>query len=52
MAELIAGLIDVFADAPMTGSPLAAVQDQRSLQSPELRGRAKTCPEMLVEALP
>jgi PhzF family phenazine biosynthesis protein len=37
MAELIAGLIDVFADAPLTGNPLAVVQDADALNDEQMR---------------
>jgi len=37
MAEFIAGLIDVFADAPLTGNPLAVVQDADGLSSEQMR---------------
>jgi PhzF family phenazine biosynthesis protein len=37
MAELIAGLIDVFADAPLTGNPLAVVQNADGLSSEQMR---------------
>lgn len=37
MAELIAGLIDVFADAPLTGNPLAVVQDADGLSDEQMR---------------
>jgi PhzF family phenazine biosynthesis protein len=37
MAELIAGLIDVFADAPLTGNPLAVVQDADALNDDQMR---------------
>jgi PhzF family phenazine biosynthesis protein len=37
MTELIAGLIDVFADAPMTGNPLAVVQDADDLNDEQMR---------------
>ena len=37
MAELIAGLIDVFADAPLTGNPLAVVQDADGLSYEQMR---------------
>lgn len=36
MAELIAGLIDVFADAPLTGNPLAVVQDADKLSDKQM----------------
>jgi len=36
MAELIAGLIDVFADAPLAGNPLAVVQDADGLRVPSI----------------
>jgi PhzF family phenazine biosynthesis protein len=36
MAELIAGLIDVFADAPLTGNPLAVVQNADGLSSDQM----------------
>ena len=37
MAELIAGLIDVFADAPLTGNPLAVVQNADGLSREQMR---------------
>jgi PhzF family phenazine biosynthesis protein len=37
VAELIAGLIDVFADAPLTGNPLAVVQNADVLSSEQMR---------------
>ena len=37
MPELIAGLIDVFADAPLTGNPLAVVQDADGLSDEQMR---------------
>ena len=37
MPELIAGLIDVFADAPPTGNPLAVVQDADGLSDEQMR---------------
>ena len=37
MAEFIAGLIDVFADAPLTGNPLAVVQNADGLSSEQMR---------------
>jgi len=37
MIELIAGLIDVFADAPMTGNPLAVVQGADGLSDEQMR---------------
>jgi PhzF family phenazine biosynthesis protein len=37
MAKLIAGLIDVFADAPLTGNPLAVVQDADGLSDEQMR---------------
>jgi PhzF family phenazine biosynthesis protein len=37
VAEFIAGLIDVFADAPLTGNPLAVVQDADGLSSEQMR---------------
>ena len=37
MAELIAGLIDVFADSPLTGNPLAVVQDADGLSYEQMR---------------
>jgi PhzF family phenazine biosynthesis protein len=37
MTELIAGLIDVFADAPLTGNPLAVVQDADQLSDEQMR---------------
>jgi PhzF family phenazine biosynthesis protein len=37
MAELIAGLIDVFADAPLTGNPLAVVQGADDLSDEQMR---------------
>jgi PhzF family phenazine biosynthesis protein len=35
--ELVAGLIDVFADAPLTGNPLAVVQDADELSDEQMR---------------
>lgn len=35
--ELIAGLIDVFADAPLTGNPLAVVQNADALSDEQMR---------------
>lgn len=37
MVELIAGLIDVFAEAPLTGNPLAVVQDADGLTEEAMR---------------
>ncbi|CUX69073.1 PhzF family phenazine biosynthesis protein [Agrobacterium rhizogenes] len=37
MVELVAGLIDVFADAPLTGNPLAVVQDADDLTDDAMR---------------
>ncbi|HLJ90832.1 MAG TPA: PhzF family phenazine biosynthesis protein [Candidatus Angelobacter sp.] len=37
MIELVAGLIDVFADAPLTGNPLAVVQDADGLTDEQMR---------------
>lgn len=37
MIELVAGLIDVFADAPLTGNPLAVVQDADGLSDEQMR---------------
>jgi PhzF family phenazine biosynthesis protein len=37
VAQLIAGLIDVFADAPLTGNPLAVVQNADGLSSEQMR---------------
>lgn len=37
MPELIAGLIDVFADTPLTGNPLAVVQDADELSDEQMR---------------
>ncbi|KAA6456709.1 PhzF family phenazine biosynthesis protein [Acidobacteria bacterium AB60] len=37
MAELVAGLIDVFADTPLTGNPLAVVQDADQLSEEQMR---------------
>ncbi|NTI78701.1 PhzF family phenazine biosynthesis protein [Agrobacterium rhizogenes] len=37
MVELVAGLIDVFADAPLTGNPLAVVQGADDLTDEEMR---------------
>jgi PhzF family phenazine biosynthesis protein len=37
VAELIAGLIDVFADAPLTGNPLAVVKNADGLSSEQMR---------------
>jgi PhzF family phenazine biosynthesis protein len=37
MVELVAGLIDVFADAPLTGNPLAVVQGADDLTDQQMR---------------
>src|ERR1700678_1909964 len=37
MTEFIAGLIDVFANAPLTGNPLAVVQGADSLSDDQMR---------------
>jgi PhzF family phenazine biosynthesis protein len=37
MVEMVAGLIDVFADAPLTGNPLAVVQGADELTDTEMR---------------
>ncbi|OBZ94182.1 epimerase [Pararhizobium polonicum] len=37
MVELVAGFIDVFADAPLTGNPLAVVQGADNLTDEEMR---------------
>ncbi|RJG40615.1 PhzF family phenazine biosynthesis protein [Mesorhizobium sp. DCY119] len=37
MVELVAGLIDVFADAPLTGNPLAVVQGADELSDEQMR---------------
>src|ERR1035441_3293406 len=37
MPELIAGMIDVFADAPLTGNPLAVVQGADELSDEQMR---------------
>lgn len=37
MRELIAGLIDVFADEPLTGNPLAVVEDGDGLSDDEMK---------------
>jgi len=37
MPELIAGLIDVFADEPLTGNPLALVQAADELSEEQMR---------------
>jgi PhzF family phenazine biosynthesis protein len=37
MPELIAGIIDVFADAPLTGNPLAVVQGADELNDEQMR---------------
>ena len=37
MPELIAGLIDVFADEPLTGNPLAVVQAADELSEEQMR---------------
>ncbi len=37
MVELVAGLIDVFADAPLTGNPLAVVQGGDDLADDDMR---------------
>ena len=41
MTELIAGLIDVFADAPLTGNPLAVVQRADNLSEEQMRRIAR-----------
>ena len=41
MPELVAGLIDVFADAPLTGNPLAVAQDADGLSDEQMRGIAR-----------
>lgn len=37
MIELVAGIIDVFADVPLTGNPLAVVQDADDLTDTQMR---------------
>ncbi len=37
MMQLVAGIIDVFADAPLTGNPLAVVQDADDLSDEQMR---------------
>jgi PhzF family phenazine biosynthesis protein len=37
MLELVAGIIDVFADAPLTGNPLAVVQGTAGLSDEQMR---------------
>jgi PhzF family phenazine biosynthesis protein len=37
MAQLVAGIIDVFADAPLTGNPLGVVQDADHLSDAQMR---------------
>ena len=37
MPELIAGMIDVFADTPLTGNPLAVVQGGDELSDEQMR---------------
>jgi PhzF family phenazine biosynthesis protein len=41
MTELIAGLIDVFADSPLTGNPLAVVQAADELNDEQMRRIAR-----------
>lgn len=41
MIELVGGLIDVFADAPLTGNPLAVVQDADALSDEQMRRIAR-----------
>ena len=41
MSELIAGLIDVFADEPLTGNPLAVVQGADDLSEEKMRRLAR-----------
>jgi PhzF family phenazine biosynthesis protein len=41
MAELIAGIVDVFADAPLTGNPLAVVETPEPLSDDVLRRIAR-----------
>jgi PhzF family phenazine biosynthesis protein len=41
MVELIAGLIDVFADIPLTGNPLAVVQQADQLSDEQMRRIAR-----------
>lgn len=41
MPELIAGLIDVFADEPLTGNPLSVVQDADDLSEEQMRQIAR-----------
>src|SRR4051794_30254409 len=37
MVELVAGLIDVFADTPLSGNPLAAVEDADGLSVTQMK---------------
>jgi PhzF family phenazine biosynthesis protein len=37
MVELVAGLIDVFADEPLTGNPLAVIEDADELSETQMR---------------
>lgn len=41
MVELVAGIIDVFADAPLTGNPLAVVQGADELTDEQMRRVAR-----------
>ena len=41
MIELVAGLIDVFADTPLTGNPLAAVKGADGLSDEQMRRIAR-----------
>jgi PhzF family phenazine biosynthesis protein len=41
MRELIAGLIDVFADEPLTGNPLAVVEGADELNDEQMRRIAR-----------
>lgn len=41
MVELVAGIIDVFADAPLTGNPLAVVQGADDLTDEQMRRVAR-----------
>jgi len=40
MTEFIAGLMDVFADAPLTGTPLAVLQNSDGLSDEQMRRTA------------
>jgi len=43
MVNLISGIIDVFADAPLTGNPLAVVEGADNLEDDVLRRIAREC---------